>query len=283
MKVINTIREMRHWAKSEYRQGNSIGLVPTMGFLHEGHLSLIKESKEKTDRTVVSIYVNPTQFAPEEDLERYPRDFKRDEQLCQDLGVDVIFYPSNQEMYLAEHRTFVMTEKLSKVLCGRTRPTHFKGVTTVVMKLFNIVQPDIAVFGQKDAQQAIIIQKMVDDLNIDVNLHIAPTVREPDGLAMSSRNKYLNAQEREQATVLYNSLQMAKNEFESGIRDAGRIRRKMIKLIEAKPSVRIDYVDLVDANTLTKANVIDNKILVAIAVYFGKTRLIDNIVLDPNE
>ena len=185
-------------------------------------------------------------------------------------------------MYLAEHKTFVLTEKLSKVLCGRTRPTHFKGVTTVVTKLFNIVRPDIAVFGQKDAQQAIIIQKMVDDLNIDIELEIVPIVREADGLAMSSRNKYLSTHEREQATVLYRSLQLAKNDFESGIRDAHRIRGKMIRLIESQPLARIDYVDLVDAQTLTKASVIDNKTLVAIAVYFRKTRLIDNITLNPN-
>ncbi|MEJ2544130.1 MAG: pantoate--beta-alanine ligase [Calditrichaceae bacterium] len=208
MKVIKSISEMKEWSDAQREKGLRIGFVPTMGFLHEGHLSLMRIAQEKCDTLVVSIFVNPTQFAPGEDFERYPRNLERDEALCAKEGVKIIFYPSSEKMYPKNHHTYVITEQLSQVLCGKSRPTHFKGVTTIVCKLLNIVKPHIAVFGQKDAQQAIILKRMVADLNMDAELIIAPIVREPDGLAMSSRNKYLDDSQRQEATVLYRSLQM---------------------------------------------------------------------------
>ncbi len=277
MKVINTIPEMRRW-----RQGNSshtTALVPTMGFLHEGHLSLIREAKEKAELTVVSIYVNPTQFAPGEDLDKYPRDFERDEALCRAEGVDVVFYPSNNEMYPAGHKTYVVTDDLAGILCGQSRPTHFRGVTTIVAKLFNIIRPDTAVFGQKDAQQALIIRRMNTDLNFGINIVTAPIVRETDGLAMSSRNKYLSDQHRKEAAVLYQSLQMARREFESGKRDFVTIKNKMQDHILQNSSANIDYIEYRDAETLDSVNAETESILFLLAAYFGKTRLIDNIIL----
>lgn len=280
MKVIRTISEMRAWSHKMRQKDKTVAFVPTMGYLHEGHLSLIDEARSRADAVVASIFVNPTQFAPNEDLDRYPRDFERDEQLCRQRGVSVIFYPTTEEMYPPEHKTYVITEDLSTVLCGRTRPTHFRGVTTIVAKLFNIVQPHIAVFGQKDAQQALIIRRMVEDLNFDIQIVVAPIVREQDGLAMSSRNNYLSPEERAQAVVLSRSLHMAREEFLKGNRNLVDLKQKIANMISVQPLARIDYVEAVDAATLeplTEAGA--RPVLLAIAVFFGKTRLIDNTLL----
>ncbi len=280
MKVINTIPEMRAWREQRRKAGKTIGFVPTMGYLHQGHLSLVEEAHKHADEVVVSIYVNPTQFGPNEDLDRYPRDFARDEALCRQHEVAAVFYPSDTEMYGPDHKTYVVTDELSAKLCGRSRPTHFRGVTTIVAKLFNIIQPEVAVFGQKDAQQAIIIRRMIKDLNFDVRLIVAPIVREPDGLAMSSRNKYLNADERKQATVLHQSLKLAEQEFAKGNRNLDEIKRKMQQLIASRPLARIDYIEAVDALTLGEPKPGERDVLVALAVFFGKTRLIDNTILN---
>lgn len=279
MKVIDSLTSMRDWSRTQHKQDLTVGLVPTMGFLHEGHLSLIRVAKQHCDRVVVSIFVNPTQFAPGEDLESYPRDYEHDHQHCESEGVSVVFYPSNESMYPANYKTYVLTEELSARLCGVSRPIHFRGVTTILAKLFNIVEPDIAVFGQKDAQQAIIIKRMVEDLNFDVNIIIAPTIREADGLAMSSRNKYLTKEEREEAPVLYRSLQMAKREFESSHPDPETIRKRIVHMIEKAPTAKIDYVRIVNTEDLTASNLEKGNILIALAVHFGKARLIDNIII----
>ncbi len=280
MKVIKTIPQMRDWSRQQNSNGFSIGFVPTMGYLHEGHLSLIREAKKHAQKIVVSIYVNPTQFAPGEDLDAYPRDFKRDEQLCAAEGVDAVFYPSNEEMYLPQHKTFVITEELATKLCGQSRPTHFRGVTTIVAKLFNIVQPQVAVFGQKDAQQAIIIRRMVEDLNFPVQIITAPIVREADGLAMSSRNKYLSIRERQEAVFINRSLELARKSFSSGIRDLEAIRAQMEALLQKNTSARIDYIEFTDAETLGRPMPQEAPVLLAVAAYFGKTRLIDNTILE---
>jgi len=277
MKVIKTVAEMREWTLSRKKAGRQVGLVPTMGFLHEGHLSLIRRAKQESDAVVVSIYVNPTQFAPGEDLDRYPRDFKRDQQLCLQEGVDAVFYPD--EMYAPDHKTYVVTEELSKILCGVSRPDHFRGVTTIVAKLFNSVQPDTAVFGQKDAQQALIIKRMAADLNFGINIIISPIIRENDGLAVSSRNKYLTPEQRQQAAVLYRSLRAAEQEYEQGNVDPVSIKNKMKEIISEQPLAKIDYIALVNADTLTRPKPGTNDVLAALAVFFDKTRLIDNTIL----
>ncbi len=279
MKVINTVTEMRAWSKTARAAGKTIAFVPTMGYLHEGHLSLVEEAHKHGDLVVVSIYVNPTQFGPNEDLNRYPRDFARDEKLCREHEVAAVFYPSDREMYGPHHKTYVVTQDLSQKLCGVSRPTHFRGVTTVVAKLFNIVQPDIAVFGQKDAQQAVIIRRMIEDLNFDVRLIVAPIVREADGLAMSSRNKYLSSEERKQAAILYQSLRLAEQEFAKGNHNLDEIKQMMRDLIASRPLARIDYIEAVDAATLDEPRPGQADVLVALAVYFGNTRLIDNTIL----
>jgi len=277
MKVIKTAAEMQAWSSARIREGIRIGLVPTMGFLHEGHLSLIRRAKQESETVVVSIYVNPAQFAPGEDLDRYPRDFERDRQLCRQEGVDAVFYPS--EMYAPNHKTYVVTNELSKVLCGVSRPDHFRGVTTIVAKLFNSVKPDIAVFGQKDAQQALIIKRMKEDLNFDIKIIISPIVRESDGLAVSSRNKYLTPEQRSQAAVLYKSLLEAEQMYEHGNMDPDLIKRKMREIISEQPLAKIDYIELTDADTLTRPEPGKNDVLAALAVFFDKTRLIDNTIL----
>lgn len=279
MKVIKSISEMKQWSDAQRSKQLRIGFVPTMGFLHEGHLSLMRIAKEKSDAVVVSIFVNPTQFAPSEDFDRYPRDLDRDSALCEKEGISVIFSPSSEDMYPENHRTYVITDQLSQILCGKSRPTHFKGVTTIVCKLFNIVKPHIAIFGQKDAQQAIILKRMIDDLNMDIEMIIAPIVREPDGLAMSSRNKYLSENERREATLLYQSLKMAEKEF-GKIKIKNKIKNKMVKMIEENSSGRIDYVEIVDGETLAEPTQKSKRILIALAVYFDQTRLIDNILIN---
>ena len=279
MKIVKTIREMQQLAESYRREGKRIAFVPTMGYLHEGHLSLMRLARDNGDILVVSIFVNPTQFGPNEDFEQYPRDIQRDEQLCQQEQVDVIFYPDTAEMYLPDHFTYVTVEELSATMCGLSRPTHFRGVTTVVSKLFNIVKPHVAVFGQKDYQQALIIRKMVTDLNYDVEILTGPIVREKDGIAMSSRNTYLSPEERRQATVLYESLRMAQEMAQQGERDAQTVYQRIKDRIASKPLARIDYIAIVDGNTLQPVREISDNTLIALAVKFGNTRLIDNTVI----
>lgn len=278
MKVIKKIDELRAELK-QYRHKKTIGFVPTMGYFHEGHLSLMDRAKAEADIVVVSLYVNPTQFGPNEDLDVYPRDFDRDERLAIEHGVDIMFYPDNSEMYPEGYKTYVYTEDLSRKLCGKSRANHFQGVTTIVTKLFNIVQPDIAVFGQKDHQQAIILQRMVDDLNIPVKMIVSPIVRESDGLAMSSRNKYLSQEERTQAVILSQSLKNAKKSVENGQTDATVIRQQIIDQIKTSPLAKIDYVEVVNTKDLNEVKTIEPGTFAAVAVFFGKTRLIDNVLL----
>jgi len=283
MKIITAVAEMQRTAESLRNSGKRIGFVPTMGFLHDGHLSLVREAEKHADVTVMSIFVNPTQFGPHEDFEDYPRDFERDVTLAQSVGCDIIFYPDRHEMYPDPYLTYVTVEKLTSVLCGASRPTHFRGVTTIVAKLFNIVKPHVAVFGQKDAQQAIVIKRMTADLNFDIKIIVAPIVREPDGLAMSSRNTYLLPHQRQQAVVLYQSLQLARKMIDQGERDAKVIQQAMRSLIEQQPDAQIDYIELVDTTNLAPVQHLQGEVLIALAVKIGKPRLIDNIIvtIDP--
>ncbi len=279
MKIIKQVQQMQELAEQTRTKGLKVGLVPTMGFLHEGHLSLIRLAREKADFVVVSIFVNPTQFGPDEDYQAYPRDLKRDCRLIGQSGGDVVFAPSAEEMYPKGYCTFVEVKGITRKLCGASRPTHFRGVTTVVTKLFYIVKPHFAVFGQKDAQQAIVIERLVKDLNFEIKIVVAPTVREPDGLAMSSRNRYLSEQEREDATVLYRALQRAKNMVESGERRANRVIATMEKMISEKPTAQIDYIAVVDTQQLEPLEQLSGEVLIALAVRFDRARLIDNIIL----
>lgn len=274
MKVTKTVEETRKLVKAWKQEGKSIGLVPTMGFLHEGHASLIRRCREENDIVVVSDFVNPTQFGPNEDLEAYPRDFKRDSELCESLGADLIFNPEPEEMYHDPH-AFVSIDLLSETLCGKTRPIHFKGVCTVVSKLFHIVTPDKAYFGQKDAQQLAIIRKMVQDLNFDIQIVGCPIVREEDGLAKSSRNTYLNAKERKAALCLSKAVHRGMDVIHPQA-NASEVLGEMRAIIEAEPLARIDYVSMVDALTMQPVEKVEKDVLVAMAVYIGKTRLIDN-------
>ncbi len=279
MKIIRSIKEMSNFSQMMHIKGKTIGFVPTMGALHEGHLTLIRQVHKENDIVVVSIFVNPIQFGPKEDYRRYPRNLKLDAQLCEKAGADVIFCPEAQQMYPGSYKTYVIVEDLSDCLCGKLRPGHFKGVATVVTKLFNIVNPDIAYFGQKDAQQAIIVKKTVGDLNIPVQIKVMPTIREKDGLAMSSRNAYLNKEERQDATVLYQALILAKNLIREGNINASDIIRKMRQLINKKKRAQIQYISIVDLKDLKPVDKIRDKVLVALSVWIGKTRLIDNIVV----
>jgi pantoate--beta-alanine ligase len=274
MQVTKTVEETRKQIKQWKKEGKTIGLVPTMGFLHEGHASLIRKCREQNDIVVVSDFVNPTQFGPNEDLEAYPRDFERDSKLCESLGADLIFAPSPEDMYHDPH-AFVSIDTLSETLCGKTRPIHFKGVCTVVTKLFHIVAPDRAYFGEKDAQQLVIIRKMVKDLNFDIEIVGCPIVREEDGLAKSSRNTYLNDKERQAALCLSRAVKTGKEVIYTGA-DAKEVLNPMKAIIEAEPLARIDYVMMVDALTMQPIEKADRDVLVAMAVYIGKTRLIDN-------
>ncbi len=271
---------MQCLAKSIKREGKTIGFVPTMGYLHKGHLSLIREAKKDTDVAVMSIYVNPMQFGPKEDYRRYPRDLKRDMVLAESAGTDIVFAPLDKEMYPAGHLTSVSVKDLSERLCGRLRPGHFTGVSTIVAKLFNIVAPSVAYFGQKDAQQAVVIKKMVQDLNIDTEIKVMPIIREPDGLAMSSRNSYLNKTERKDALFLYKALELAKGMIcPGGKRDAKEIILEIKKYIGKIGNFRIDYIEIVDVETLRPIDKIKDKALIALAIWIGNTRLIDNIVV----
>lgn len=299
MQIVKTPVTMQRLAQKWQRAGIKIGLVPTMGYLHDGHMSLVREARKRVGKNgmvVVSIYVNPTQFAPTEDLAKYPRDLKRDLKLCRAGGVDVVFTPTDAEMYrhlecagtspLSKRRqvgavqnfsTYVIEENLSRSMEGAARPTHFRGVTTVVAKLFNIVQPSVAVFGQKDFQQAAIIQRMVRDLNFPVKIVVAPTVREPDGLAMSSRNKYLTADLRRQATVLWRAIQAAKSAVaKSESLSAAALKAEVSRLIETEPDAKLDYVEFFAPDTLAPVSTVTQGTQMALAVYIGQTRLIDN-------
>lgn len=259
------------------KQGKMIGLVPTMGYLHEGHISLVRRSVKENDFTVASIFVNPIQFGPKEDFKKYPRNFKKDETMLREAGVDALFYPTAEEMYPDPYYTYVQVEHLGDTLCGKSRPGHFRGVTTVVVKLFNIIKPDAAYFGQKDAQQALIIGKMAEDLNMDLKVKTMPTIREKDGLAMSSRNAYLSSSERKEAVVLYKSLLAAKRMINKGERSAKKIINDVKALIRQKKAAAIDYVEISDAATLKSVKNISGDILIALAVRIGNTRLIDNL------
>ena len=276
MKSVATIQEVREQVKAWKKEGLSIGFVPTMGYLHEGHQSLIAKAVSENDRVVVSIFVNPMQFGPQEDLATYPRDLAHDTALCEKTGAALIFHPTPEEMYLPDFCSFVDMNGLTKGLCGKTRPIHFRGVCTVVSKLFNIVTPDRAYFGEKDAQQLAVIKQMVRDLNMPLEIIGCPIIREADGLAKSSRNTYLSKEERKAALVLSRSLQAAKARCEAGERKASEIQSVIEEIIKAEPLAKIDYVEVVDSRTLESVTEIKESVLVAIAVYIGKTRLIDN-------
>lgn len=283
MKTIKKIERIRSALEEVKALEKSVGFVPTMGYLHEGHLSLVKASKKNTDCTVVSIFVNPTQFGPAEDFEEYPRDPEQDSQLLRELGVDLLFCPDRAEMYPPNFKTYVEVERFQDVWEGRSRPGHFRGVCTVVLKLFNIVQPDVAFFGQKDAQQAIILKKMVDDLNLKVQIEVLPTVREEDGLALSSRNVYLNPEQRKAAVCLAKSLDEAAHMIRSGERRTALIVEKMRKIIEGEDLAKLDYIAIVDMDSLEPLNEIKRGALIALAVFFGNIRLIDNIMVTVEE
>jgi pantoate--beta-alanine ligase len=278
MEIYRSAAQMQHQAQAWKREGHRIGLVPTMGYLHEGHLSLIRRARQESDVVVVSIFVNPSQFGPTEDLDQYPRDFDRDRELCAREGVEAIFAPGADDVYAEDHSTWVVEDTLSKPLCGVTRPIHFRGVATVVAKLFNIALPDVAVFGQKDAQQVLVIQRMVRDLNFPLAVLVAPIVREADGLAMSSRNRYLSAEQRQQALSLSRGLKLAAQAYGAGERNATRLREQLATEIEACGG-RIDYIELRCRQSLAPMEEITGPALLALAVYFGDTRLIDNCFL----
>lgn len=276
MKCVAQIQEVRMQIKAWKQQGLSIGFVPTMGYLHEGHQSLIAKAVSENDRVVVSIFVNPMQFGPQEDLATYPRDFAHDAKLCEETGAHLIFHPTPEEMYLPDFCSFVDMTGLTKGLCGKTRPIHFRGVCTVVTKLFNIVMPDRAYFGEKDAQQLAVIKQMVKDLNMPLEIIGCPIIREADGLAKSSRNTYLSKEERLAALVLNRSLIAARESLEKGERNVGKLKALIGSILEVEPLARVDYVEVVDALNLKTVEIINKPVLVAIAVYIGKTRLIDN-------
>jgi pantoate--beta-alanine ligase len=280
MRIISDIAEMQQTSARRRREGKTLGCVPTMGYFHEGHLSLLRRARAECDVVIVTLFVNPTQFGPREDFSAYPRDFERDCQLAEAEGVDILFAPTTEAMYPDDYETYVQVEKLTQPLCGATRPTHFRGVTTVVAKLFNITQPHRAYLGLKDYQQCLVVHKMVRDLNFDVEIIPCPIVREPDGLAMSSRNAYLNPEERQAALSLNGALRHAEEIVRQGERDARIVRDTVQAMIAAEPLAQIDYVEVVDAETLQPVERIEQKTLVALAVKFGRARLIDNAVLE---
>jgi pantoate--beta-alanine ligase len=278
--VVSAIAEVRTAVRKARSQALTIGLVPTMGALHAGHATLIRAARAETGFVIVSIFVNPTQFGPNEDLSRYPRTFEADQQLCAAEGTDLIFAPTPAEMYPPDSRTFVEVTGMQDELCGASRPGHFRGVATVVLKLFNIATPDVAYFGQKDAQQARIIQQIVRDLNLPINVRICPIVREEDGLALSSRNRYLNPVQRRQAVVLYQALEEARRAIQAGERDSERIQRILAKRVAGTAEALLDYAAVVDANSLRPVSFLQGSVLIALAVKFGETRLIDNVLLE---
>jgi pantoate--beta-alanine ligase len=282
--VVTTPSDLPHALAPVRTAGKLVGLVPTMGALHAGHASLLRAARSETGFVVASIFVNPIQFGPTEDFARYPRPLERDLEVCGEMGVDLVFAPEVATVYPPGFCTFVDVQGLTDSLCGRSRPGHFRGVATVVLKLFNVVQPDLAYFGQKDAQQVRVIQQLVRDLDVPrVRIRVCPIVREPDGLALSSRNQYLDAEQRRHAVVLYRALQQARTEIEGGERDAAALRQRMVDRILATPGAVLDYADIVDADTLKPLNVVQRDILVAVAAKFGATRLIDNIPLSVSD
>ncbi len=278
MRLIKKVDIASRIVERARKRGKVIGLVPTMGYLHEGHLSLVRIARKKCDYLIVSIFVNPTQFGPKEDFRQYPRDLKKDLFMLRKEGVDLVFNPSVKEMYAPDHQTYVEVVDWSRLLCGASRPIHFRGVATVVLKLFNILQPDIAVFGRKDYQQAAIIRKMVRELNLRVNVIAGPVVREKDGLAMSSRNIYLSPGQRRNAVVLSESLERVRQAYKKGARRTKEVRARMARMIRSRGG-RIDYIAVVDKDTLEPVNTLKKGTLVALAVFFGRTRLIDNTIL----
>ncbi|MEP6644416.1 MAG: pantoate--beta-alanine ligase [Acidobacteriaceae bacterium] len=279
MRIVRTVEEMRGASRTARCQGQRVGFVPTMGALHEGHLSLVRMAQAQSDLTAVSIFVNPLQFGPQEDLDKYPRTFERDCELLEKEGVDILFAPAVEEMHPTGAATYVVVEGLSDRLCGKSRPGHFRGVTTVVAKLFNVVEPDRAFFGQKDAAQVAIIQRMGRDLRLPTEIVVGPIVREKDGLAMSSRNAYLTAAERQSALALYRSLTRVRELFEQGDRNSAKLIEEGMKELAGNSSVRLDYLEIVDPETLESVTEILRPSLVAVAAFLGKTRLIDNTVL----
>lgn len=281
MEVIGSPREMQEKALALKREGKTISLVPTMGYLHEGHLSLVRAARAAADVLVVTIFVNPAQFGPSEDLDRYPRDLEGDLKLCEGEAVDIVFTPSAEDMYPEGYSTYVEENRLSRGLCGASRPGHFRGVATVVAKLFNIIQPDVAFFGRKDYQQWRVIARMAKDLDLPVRIEVRPIVREKDGLAMSSRNKHLGPEERKQARCLYRALLKAEEMVGRGERGAEKIRGEMEEMIGGEPSARIDYVAILDGETLEPVARVRDNTLIALAVFIGRTRLIDNLVVNP--
>ena len=280
MDVRRTIESVRSSVTGARRKGGTVGLVPTMGALHAGHASLMEAAVRRCDYTVVSIFVNPTQFGPQEDLDDYARPFESDCALCQGLGVDLVFAPTAQEMYGEESSTWVQVVGLTDVLCGRSRPDHFRGVTTVCTKLFNIVAPDVAFFGQKDAQQALVVKRMVRDLNMPLAIEVCPTIREPDGLAISSRNQYLDPEQRREAARLYQTLQTCQIQIAQGRRSAAVLIASMRDELQQIPRAKIDYVSIVDSETLIPVEEVRGRLLIALAVQIGPARLIDNILVD---
>ena len=281
MKVIESPQEMHNWSRAQSKAGFRIGLVPTMGFLHEGHLSLVRRAQELCDRVVVSIFINPIQFGEGEDYDRYPRDLSQDLGLLKKEGVGAVFTPAVRAMYPEKEQTIVEPPTgMENKLCGRNRPGHFRGVTTVVSKLFNICLPDVAFFGQKDAQQALIIEKMVRDLNFPVQIVRGEIIREPDGLAMSSRNVYLSPEDRKDATVLYRSLLMARDLIIQGVRKPSQVRNAMLEMINQVSCAQIDYIEINNALDLSEIEEIKGQVLLALAVRFGTTRLIDNLLVE---
>ena len=280
MIILEKINELRDRVKEWRSQGLKVGFVPTMGYLHEGHESLIKRASEENDKVVVSIFVNPIQFGPKEDLSTYPRDLERDSKVCERAGANIIFHPENEEMYFNDFYTFVDMNGLTNGLCGKSRPTHFRGVCTVVTKLFNIVAPDRAYFGEKDAQQLAVIKRMVRDLNIDIEIIGCPIVREKDGLAKSSRNTYLSVEERNAATILNKALTLAKEKIQSGERNSKVIIKLIEEVLNSEKLARVDYIEVVDSLSMEEVERIEKSVLVAIAVFIGKTRLIDNFTYE---
>ncbi len=278
METIRSVEEMKTRSRALRESGSVVGLVPTMGYLHEGHLSLVRRARELSDVVVVSVFVNPTQFGPSEDLDRYPRDLKRDKKLAEKAGCDILFVPSADEIYPAHYATVVHVQKLSTKLCGAFRPGHFDGVCTIVAKLLNIVNPTVAVFGRKDGQQAAIIERMVADLDVDVRIELGATVREPDGLAMSSRTRFLSPEERSDAVALREALTAARETYETGEKDASAVVEQVWAAISARPTTSVQYVAAVDESTLEDVVELGPGTMIAAAAFVGKTRLIDNIV-----
>jgi pantoate--beta-alanine ligase len=281
MEVIKTIKEMKEFSSQARQKGQTIAFVPTMGFFHEGHLSLMREGRKLGDLLIISLFVNPTQFGPSEDFQKYPKDLEKDRKMAEGVGVDVLFAPDASEMYPADHQTIVRVEKVTQELCGRSRPVHFQGVATVVTMLFNIVMPHMAIFGEKDFQQLIMIRQMVKDLCMEIEIIGMPTIREADGLAMSSRNSYLSPKERQAALALYRSLKKAEDLLQKEECLAEKIQKGMTEILLSEPLVKIDYVQICNASTLEDVHEIKGDVVIALSAYVGQTRLIDNLVYRP--